>query len=76
MDCRLYQERNFTSRSKDPFPIQLRTLDAVLRTYAQFDELLHLGLLEVLTKSAFSGMAFCYLAVFVIRNWGEARGRH
>lgn len=56
VDCGLYQERKFTSRNWDPFPVQPRNLDAVLLTHAHLD---HCGLLPKLVREGFRGKIYC-----------------
>ncbi len=56
VDCGLYQEREFSSRNWDPFPIPPRTLDAVLLTHAHLD---HCGLLPKLVRDGFRGRIYC-----------------
>jgi len=59
VDCGLYQEREFTSRNWDPFPIPPNTLDAVLLTHAHLD---HCGLLPKLVHEGFRGRIYCTTA--------------
>ncbi len=56
VDCGLYQERQFTDRNYDKFPIPLKTLDAVILTHAHLD---HCGLLPKLVKDGFKGKIYC-----------------
>ena len=56
VDCGLYQERKFTSRNWDPFPVQPRNLDAVLLTHAHLG---HCGLLPKLVREGFRGKIYC-----------------
>ncbi len=56
VDCGLYQERKFTSRNWDPFPVQARNLDAVLLTHVHLD---HCGLLPKLVREGFRGKIYC-----------------
>ena len=52
IDCGLYQERDLRSRNWDPFPVDPKTLDAVVLTHAHLD---HVGYLPRLVASGFSG---------------------
>ncbi len=59
IDCGLYQERHLRARNWDPFPIEPRTIDAVLLTHAHLD---HCGLLPKLVKEGFKGKIYCTAA--------------
>ncbi len=56
VDCGLYQEREFTGRNWDPFPIPPDTINAVLLTHAHLD---HCGLLPKLVSEGFRGKIYC-----------------
>jgi metallo-beta-lactamase family protein len=56
VDCGLYQERQFSNRNWDPFPVDPSSIDAVLLTHAHLD---HCGLLPKLVKDGFKGRIYC-----------------
>lgn len=56
IDCGLYQERQFTDRNWDPFPIDPGKIDACLLTHAHLD---HCGLLPKLVREGFKGKIYC-----------------
>lgn len=56
VDCGLYQEREFSSRNWDSFPIPPHSLEAVLLTHAHLD---HCGLLPKLIRDGFRGRVYC-----------------
>ncbi|MBN2456187.1 MAG: MBL fold metallo-hydrolase [Sedimentisphaerales bacterium] len=59
IDCGLYQERQFKSRNWDPFPVSVKSIDAVLLTHAHLD---HCGLLPKLVREGFGGKIYCTAA--------------
>ncbi len=59
VDCGLYQEREFTGRNWEPFPIPPGNLDCVLLTHAHLD---HSGLLPKLVREGFRGPIYCVAA--------------
>jgi metallo-beta-lactamase family protein len=59
VDCGLYQERQYKSRNWDPFPIDPKSINAVLLTHAHLD---HCGLLPKLVKEGFQGKIHCNAA--------------
>lgn len=54
-DCGLYQERAFSNRNWEPFPVPPSTIDAVLLTHAHLD---HCGYLPKLVKDGFRGRIY------------------
>jgi len=56
VDCGLYQERQLISRNWDPFPVDPKSIDAVLLTHAHLD---HCGYLPKLVKEGFNGKIYC-----------------
>ncbi len=56
VDCGLYQEREFAGRNWDPFPVDPRSIDAVVLTHAHLD---HSGYLPRLVKEGFRGRIYC-----------------
>lgn len=56
VDCGLYQERAFTYRNWEPFPIPPESIDAVLLTHAHVD---HCGLLPKLVREGYRGKIYC-----------------
>ena len=59
VDCGLYQEREFSSRNWDLFPVPPNTIDVVLLTHAHVD---HCGLLPKLVREGFQGRIYCTTA--------------
>ena len=59
VDCGLYQERDFTGRNWDAFPVPPDTIDAVLLTHAHLD---HCGLIPKLVREGFHGKIYCTTA--------------
>ncbi len=59
VDCGLYQEREFTGRNWEHFPIPPGNLDCVLLTHAHLD---HCGLLPKLVREGFRGPIYCVAA--------------
>ncbi|MBI4180613.1 MAG: MBL fold metallo-hydrolase [Chloroflexi bacterium] len=59
VDCGLYQEREFSGRNWEPFPIPPESLGAVLLTHAHLD---HCGLLPKLVREGFHGPIYCTAA--------------
>ncbi|MDW7679241.1 MAG: MBL fold metallo-hydrolase, partial [bacterium] len=56
VDCGLYQERDFRSRNWDPFPVEPKSIDAVVLTHAHLD---HCGFLPKLVKQGFNSKIYC-----------------
>jgi metallo-beta-lactamase family protein len=56
VDCGLYQERQFSERNWEPFPVAPDTINAVLLTHAHLD---HCGLLPKLVREGFTGRIYC-----------------
>ncbi|MFH1382322.1 MAG: MBL fold metallo-hydrolase [Chloroflexota bacterium] len=56
VDCGLYQEREFSQRNWEPFPIRPHNINAVLLTHAHVD---HCGLLPKLVREGFAGKIYC-----------------
>lgn len=57
IDCGLYQGlKELRLRNWDPFPVEARTIDAVLLTHAHID---HCGYLPRLVLEGFEGSVFC-----------------
>ncbi len=59
VDCGLYQEREFSGRNWEPFPVSPNTIDALLLTHAHLD---HCGLLPKLVREGFRGRIYCTAA--------------
>ena len=66
VDCGLYQERQFSSRNWEPFPIPPNTINAVLLTHAHVD---HCGLLPKLVREGFRGRIYCTTATAEIAKF-------
>ncbi|HDP99377.1 MAG TPA: MBL fold metallo-hydrolase [bacterium] len=56
VDCGLYQERDFRSRNWDPFPVEPKSIDAVLLTHSHLD---HCGFLPKIVKEGFNSKIYC-----------------
>jgi metallo-beta-lactamase family protein len=56
LDCGLFQEREFTHRDWEPFPVDPATINAVILTHAHLD---HCGYLPRLVKQGFKGRIYC-----------------
>ncbi|MFN8584751.1 MAG: MBL fold metallo-hydrolase [Dehalococcoidia bacterium] len=56
VECGLNQEREFAERNWDPFPVDPRSIDAVVLTHAHLD---HSGYLPRLARAGFSGPVWC-----------------
>jgi len=56
VDCGLFQEREFSSRNWEPFPVPPGSIDAVLLTHAHLD---HCGLVPKLVREGFRGSIYC-----------------
>lgn len=56
IDCGLYQEREFQSRNWKPFPVDPKSISAILLTHAHLD---HCGYLPMLVKGGFCGRIYC-----------------
>lgn len=56
VECGLNQEREFADRNWDPFPVDPRSIDAVILTHAHLD---HSGYLPRLVRAGFSGPVWC-----------------
>lgn len=60
IDCGLYQGNQNTERQNShPFPIDIRTIDAVILSHAHLD---HSGRLPLLTKAGFTGPIYAHPA--------------
>ena len=55
VDCGLYQERKFSARNWDPFPVAPDSVDMLLLTHVHLD---HCGLIPKLVREGFSGPIF------------------
>ncbi len=56
IECGLYQEREFAARNWDGFPVDPRSIDAVVLTHAHLD---HSGYLPRLVQAGFAGPVWC-----------------
>lgn len=56
VDCGLYQERNLKERNWRPFPVDPKSIQAVLLTHGHLD---HCGLLPKLVREGFRGKIYC-----------------
>jgi len=56
IDCGYYQERDYQYRNWDPFPVDPKTVDAVILTHAHLD---HCGLLPKFVRDGFQGPIYC-----------------
>lgn len=73
VDCGLYQERDFTHRNWDPFPVDPAGIHAMVLTHAHLD---HCGRIPRLVQQGFAGSIFCTsataeIASIVMRDAGK-----
>ncbi len=61
VDCGLFQGRNAYVRNRDPFPIDPKTIDALVLTHAHID---HTGYVPSLVKQGFSNAVYCTPATY------------
>jgi metallo-beta-lactamase family protein len=62
VDCGLYQGyKNLRERNWQPFPIDVKTIDAVVLTHAHLD---HSGMIPLLYKYGYRGPVYCTAATF------------
>ncbi len=73
VDCGLFQGRHIAKRNWDPFPVDPRTINAIVLTHAHLD---HTGYIPVLIKNGFKGTIYCSkataaLSAIVLRDSGN-----
>jgi metallo-beta-lactamase family protein len=56
VDCGMFQEREYGGRNWAPFPVDPRSIDAIVLTHAHLD---HSGYLPRLVKDGFRGRIYC-----------------
>ncbi len=62
VDCGMFQgERSLTQRNWDPFPVDPRSIQAIVLTHAHID---HTGYIPVLIKQGFTGKIYCSPATY------------
>lgn len=64
VDCGLFQgEENLAKHNWDPFPVEPKTIDAIILTHAHID---HTGYIPALVKNGFTGKIYCSQATFAL----------
>lgn len=62
VDCGMFQgERSLTQRNWDPFPVDPRSIQAIVLTHAHID---HTGYIPVMIKHGFTGKIYCSQATY------------
>src|SRR5579863_4736573 len=62
VDCGMFQgERSLTQRNWDPFPVDPRSIQAIVLTHAHID---HTGYIPALIKQGFTGKIYCSQATY------------
>jgi metallo-beta-lactamase family protein len=56
VDCGMYQERQYRSRDWEPFPVNLKQIDAIFLSHAHLD---HCGLLPKLVRDGYRNRVYC-----------------
>jgi metallo-beta-lactamase family protein len=64
VDCGLFHgDKKITNRNWDPFPLDPRSIDALVLTHAHID---HTGYIPLLVKNGFSGKIYCSKATYAL----------
>lgn len=64
VDCGMFQgEKELSSRNYEPFPVDPKTIDAIVLTHAHID---HTGYLPALVKNGFKGTIYCSRATLAL----------
>jgi metallo-beta-lactamase family protein len=56
IDCGMYQERQYRGRDWEPFPVNLKQIDAIFLSHAHLD---HCGLLPKLVRDGYRNRVYC-----------------
>lgn len=63
VDCGLFQGDEDDKQAREPFPIDPKTIDAVILTHAHID---HSGYIPALVKQGFHGVIYCSPATYAL----------
>ncbi|HSW74095.1 MAG TPA: MBL fold metallo-hydrolase, partial [Candidatus Limnocylindria bacterium] len=63
VDCGLFQGQGLAKHNWDPFPVDPKTIDAIVITHAHID---HTGYIPLLVKNGFKGSIYCSPATYAL----------